>query len=195
MTNEDRSRPVLFAGENPVMRLFRPGTDKVLALASYWHAGYSEYGEGSALLLWTHPSESGLAAPLHAVYADNLEVARLVSRKFNQYFAGFAELGFGALEPELAIFAVQGDGRNGLRVTCSTGGTTVDLAWEGVLDAYQFRARRSLGDAQYDLCSVICPVGGASITVNGVRAAGDLKRDGERESSAFLALAESWAAV
>src|SRR5690348_12340534 len=96
MPPTEPKRPIVFSGENSIIRLFRPGGDDIIAAASYWRCTYSESGEGNALVIWTDPVATGLGdrAP-HAVYADNLAVGRLVATTFNQYFRGFVNHGFG----------------------------------------------------------------------------------------------------
>ena len=46
MTDPDLKHPVVFAGENPLILLYRPGGDNVVAVASYWRYVYSAEGEG-----------------------------------------------------------------------------------------------------------------------------------------------------
>src|SRR5690348_49839 len=72
LASSEPKRPVVFSGENSMIRLFRPGGDEIIAAASYWRCTYSEHGEGNALVIWTDPSATGLGdvAP-HAIYADN----------------------------------------------------------------------------------------------------------------------------
>lgn len=38
---------VIFSGENPGLTLYKPGTEQVVAAASYWRCVYSEHGFGS----------------------------------------------------------------------------------------------------------------------------------------------------
>ncbi len=48
-------RPVVFAGENPLIMLYRPGGDELVAVASLWHCAYSEQGPGHSLVIWVEP--------------------------------------------------------------------------------------------------------------------------------------------
>src|SRR5947207_3050614 len=126
MTTSEPKRPVVFSGENSMIRLFRSGNDDLVAAASYWRCTYSEPGEGNALVIWVDPVPTGLGdlAP-HAVYADNLAMGRLVTTTFNQYFRGYESRGFGEMVPQPARFFQVGDGRRQHRVTCLTGPTTI----------------------------------------------------------------------
>jgi hypothetical protein len=185
-------RPVVFAGENPVMRLYRPGSDDVVALASYWRSTWSEQGEGSALLLWLDPAASGAGAAQHAIFADNAAMAGLVTERFNQYFARFKDHDWVSLEPAPARFSLIVDGSRSYRVLCSSAGASVELAWRSFLDVYQIRAQNEFGSHAFEVTSTICPVAEATIAVDGALVAGEVKREGDRESSAFVAFAETW---
>ena len=44
---------VVFAGENPLIMLYRPGGEDLVAVASLWSARYTEHGSGTSLLVWT----------------------------------------------------------------------------------------------------------------------------------------------
>jgi hypothetical protein len=189
-------RPVVFSGENSMIRLFRSGSEDIVAAASYWRCTFSEFGEGNALVIWADPVASGLgdAAP-HAVYADNLAMGRMVTTEFNQYLRGYQNRGFGELAPRPARFFQQGDGRRQHRVTCLTGDVTIELLWQDVLDASLCVLDNTSGSRKFEVSTVICPCARASISVNGKSATAEIRRQkGSTDSSAFLALSETWVA-
>jgi hypothetical protein len=196
MTAPEPKRPVVFSGENSMIRLFRPGSDDIIAGASYWRGTYSEHGEGNALVIWANPAATGLGdlAP-HAVYADNLALGQFVAVTFNQYFRGYQNRGFGEMTPQPARFFQQGYGRRQHRVTCVAEQVTIELLWQDVLDAALEFLENTSGARRFDVSTVICPCARASITVNDKAAAGEVKRGpGPTASSAFLALSETWVA-
>ncbi len=45
-------RPVVFAGANPLILLYRPGGNDLVAVASLWQCAYAEPGPGHSLVLW-----------------------------------------------------------------------------------------------------------------------------------------------
>ncbi|HLZ08896.1 MAG TPA: hypothetical protein VKT80_09935 [Chloroflexota bacterium] len=187
-------RPVVFSGENSMIRLFQSGGDEIVAAASYWRCTYSEFGEGNALVIWADPVVTGLGelAP-HAVYADNLAMGRLVTTQFNQYLRGYQNRGFGEMLPKPARFFQQGDGRRQHRVTCLTGNVTIELLWKDVLDASLCVFDNTSGDRKFEVTSVICPCAHASISVDGKFVAAEVRHQpGTTDSSAFLALSETW---
>jgi hypothetical protein len=196
MAAAEPRRPVIFSGENSMIRLFRAGGDEIIAGASYWRCTYSEHGEGNALIIWADPVATGLSdlAP-HAIYADNLAMGQLVATTFNQYFRGYQNRGFGEMIPKPARFFQQGYSHRQHRVTCYTDQATIELLWQDVLDANLQFLENTSGPSKFDVSTVICPCAQASITIDGTAATGEIRRGpGPTDSSAFLALSETWVA-
>jgi hypothetical protein len=53
----------MIAGENPMIVLYRPGSDEVVAIASMWTCSWSEAGQGRALVIWADAEATGLGDP------------------------------------------------------------------------------------------------------------------------------------
>jgi hypothetical protein len=191
----DRKQPVIFAGENHMITLFRPGSVQIAVSVSCWRCTYSEHGEGWVLVVFNDPSASGLdALPVNVVYADNAALARMVATRFNQYFDGFRDRGYAELDPQAARFSQQGDDGRHHRIVCATDALTVELTWQDMLDAGLEIFYNTSGPIPYDVSAVICHCTRGSIMVNGKSARGEIKRiAGETYSSAFLAFSETWA--
>lgn len=190
----EAKRPVVFAGENPLLTLYRPGNDEVIAAASYWRCSYSEQGEGNVLVIWIDPTASGLAevAP-RGIYTDNVALGRMVWTNFNQHFRPFQNRGIAELEPRAARFVQQADGRRLHRVTCSTGVTTIELLWRDALDVFQMAATATVGGQSYEVTNMVLPCAQASITVDGLLVPGEVRQpQGRYRSSAFIAFCETW---
>lgn len=190
-------RPVALCGENPGITLYRPGTEEIVAVAGYWRCVYSPFGDGEAILIWADPDGSGLGEKaLHAIYADNLPMARYIVATFNQHFPEFRDFGFGALEPLPARFFQESQSGSYHRAVCHAEGRVVELVWSDPLDRKLLLwPDFACGEQSFDLSTVICPCGSASITVDGRRVAGEVQVVGEGEasqSSAFLAFCETW---
>ena len=83
MTEPIAQHGIKIAGENPMIVLYRPGSDDIFVLASMWTARYSPVGSGHALLIWADPGESGLGAgaPI-GIYTDNPALAEYVWEHF-----------------------------------------------------------------------------------------------------------------
>jgi hypothetical protein len=197
MANEGGT--VIFSGENPGLTLYKPGTEQVVAAASYWRCVYSEHGEGNALLIWVDPGGSGLGelAP-HAIYTDNPGVAQIVAQRFTQHFGTFSEHGFGSMEPTHARFFQESDSRWYHRVVANTGDEVIELVWWDVAE-YQMVNRKDydLGPSKWDLATVICPCRSATISVSNQQVTGEVQFSSEGDqakSSAFLAFSETWVA-
>lgn len=188
---------VIFSGENPGLTLYKPGTEQVVAAASYWRCMYSEHGEGNALLIWVDPNNSGLGGLVpHAIYTDNAGVARLVADRFTQHFGTFSEHGFGSMEPTHARFFQESDSRWYHRVVANPGSSVIELVWWDVAE-YQMVNRKDyqLGPSTWDLATVICPCRSAEIRVANQPVAGDVRFSndgGQAKSSSFLAFSETW---
>ncbi len=190
----DPERPVVFTGENPGITLYRPGTDQMVASASYWLSSSSSDGEGSALMIWIDPEAPGLSDfPSPSIYADNAALARMLNRDLNQHFPAFRDRGFTDLEPQQARFSQQANGKKQHRIVCWTATSTIEIIWTDVADAFQKMNVSTLGGRDWRVGNVICPCAGGSITVDGTLVAGEIRRsDALNSSSAFLAFAESW---
>lgn len=192
-------RPVVFAGENPNLTLYRPqagGAPVMVASASFWRCAWSPAGAGSVLVVWSDPEASGLGehAP-RAVLADNQALGRLVAGRFVQHFAEFRGRGVAAMPPRPARFACRPGHDGSLTVTCTAGRQRVELAWRAPEDPYLRAAEEPYGDAAYHVLSVLRPCDQGEIAVDGRRLPGRPLRselDGQPHSSAFLAHSETW---
>lgn len=188
---------VVFAGENPLVMLYAPGTDDVVAVASYWKCSYSEQGEGQALVIWVDPDRSGLGeeAPL-GIFTDNPAMARLVWDHFNSHFDRLQGHGIEDVELRAARFTQQADGLRLHRVSCSVGATMIELEWRDALEVFHTLTTTTVGESDWEVTSVICPCADGGIRVNGVAATGEVHQpEGDFRSSTFLAFAESWVRI
>jgi hypothetical protein len=200
MTPEVRYlRPVVFAGENPNLTLYRPagGAPPVMVVAaSFWRCTWSPAGTGSVLVVWADPAASGLGenAP-RAVWADNEPLGRLVTGRFVRHFVEFRGRRIAETAPRPADFAARSGHDGSLSVTCTAGGQRIELAWRAAEDPYLRAAEEPYGDVAYHVSSVLRPCGQADVAVDGRRLPGRPLRselDGQPHSSAFLAHSETW---
>jgi hypothetical protein len=191
-----KKRPVIFAGENHLITLYRPGSDAAVAGISCWRCAYSEHGEGFVLALWCDPEAIQMPnLPPTAVYTDNEAMGRMVMKRFNQYFAGFENRRLTEIEPEPARFMQQADGRRLHRITAVTADLSIELLWREVFDAALEIFDNRSGPEPYDVSAVICPCRHGAISVNGLPLRGEVRVPaGESASSAFLAFSETWVA-
>lgn len=188
---------VVFAGENPLLMLYRPGTDQPVAVASYWRCGYSAAGAGEALVIWVDPEASGLGdrAPV-GVFTGNAAMAGLVWERFNRHFDRLQGHGIEECEPLPARFTQQADGPRLHRVACSFGTTTIELEWRDALEVFHTVTTPEVGGSQWEVTNVVCPCANAGISVDGVPIVGEVHQpEGEYRSSAFLAFAETWVRI
>ena len=194
MTEPQQKRPVVFAGENPILQLFRAGSEEAVASASVWRCTYSEQGVGTVLSVWMDPAESGLGEQaVTGIYADNAELARMVWENFNRHFGSFQNRGLDEAEVRPARFVEEAGGRRSHRITCAAGTERIDLLWQDVQDVFHSVGSATFGETTWEITNVVCPCTRGSITVNGRSVAGEVRQTGGTfQSSAFLAFCESW---
>jgi hypothetical protein len=181
---------IKIAGENPMIILYRPGSDDIVVLVSMWTARFSPVGSGRALLIWADPTESGLGsdAPI-GMYADNAELAGYVWEHFYRDYDTIRGRGIETGPPIQARFSEASGGDRFYRITCVAGTTTIELEWRDVLDTFQVMTRLT----GFETSAVARPCAGAEVRVNGVAARGEIHQpEGWFGSSAALAFAETW---
>ncbi|HEV2127079.1 MAG TPA: hypothetical protein VGR22_00495 [Thermomicrobiales bacterium] len=185
---------VAFAGDNPLLMLYRPDTEEVIAVASYWRCAWSPEGAGEALVIWVDPAASGLDEQAPAgIFADNTAMAHLVWVQFNSQFDRLQGRGIEDREIQPARFTMLADGIRLHRVTCAAGATTIELEWRDALEAVHMVATPRVGSSRWEVTNVVLPCAGAAIRVDGIEIAGEVHQpEGIYRSSAFLAFAESW---
>lgn len=190
----NKRRPVLFAGENHLITLYRPGSDAAMVWTSCWHCTYSADGEGTVLFMRVD-QETTIRhdLPPLAIYTDNPSLGRMITKRFNQYFDGFRDLGLAALALQSAQFIQYPNGRQSRRIVCTSGMHVIELVWEDIFDAAMELFYNTSGPIAYDVSAVICPCARGIIMVNGVPLPGETRVPaGDSASSAFLAFSETW---
>jgi hypothetical protein len=181
---------IKIAGENPMIVLYRSGSDEIVVLASMWTARYSPVGSGRALLIWADPRESGLgpAAPT-GIYTDNPELAGFVWEHFYRDYDTIRGRGIEARPPVPARFVEVSGGDQFHRISCVAATTTIELEWREVLDRFQVTTQLS----GFETSVVACPCAAADVRVDGAVARGEVHQpEGWFGSSAALAFAETW---
>ncbi|MDP8908370.1 MAG: hypothetical protein M3N47_04475 [Chloroflexota bacterium] len=194
MSEPELKRPVIFAGENPMILLYAPGSNDIVAAATYWRCVYSPEGEGNALIIWVDPAVSGRGdrAPC-GLYADNVTMALMVWTNFTQHFGPFQGRGIEDRMPQATRFFQVAEGRRQHRVTCAVGPSVIELLWQDAFDAFQTVTTPVVEGKAYEVASVVLPCARASITIDGHTVPGEVHHpEGFFQSSAFLAFCESW---
>lgn len=190
-------RPILFAGENPGMTLYFPGTEQVVAVASYWHCTDSPWGVGHALILWLETGITSATDIGHGcIFTDNLNLAQVLVKNLTQHFPEFRDIPIETLAYTSAHCEHTYDGAC-YKVVCLRPEVRVEIKWAEVLDRKQIIwSQFPAGHAVYDLTTVICPCRIGDIQINGKLTGGEVKisqtTDGLFSSTAFLAFAETW---
>jgi hypothetical protein len=190
----EQKSPVIFTGENPGLTLYAPGGERIAVAASYWRCTFSEYGEGNALIFCVDTPDLGT---WQAIYADNAAMGRFVTDTLTQHFGDFKELGLPSVAVRPGRFFQESDSRRYHRVVCHAEDRAIELVWRDVRDRQLLQVSDMvLGAGHFDLSTVICPCGAASITLDDAPIPGEVREsvdaNGKPSSSAFLAFAEAW---
>ena len=187
------TRGVMITGENPMIVLYRPASDDVVAIASMWTCTYSGAGEGRVLVIWVDPEASGLGdlAPV-GIFTDNPELARFIWANFYNDYTPIHGRGIEDAPLRAARFTEQSDGMRLHRVACTSGTTTIELEWRDVVEVFHALTYPT----GYEVSVVAAPCAAGVIIVNGAPAIGEIHRpEGWFKSSACLAFAETWIAL
>jgi hypothetical protein len=183
----------MVTGENPMIVLYRPGSDEVVAIASSWTCTYSEVGTGRALVIWADPEATGLGtlAPV-GIYTDNLALARFVWANFYNDYDPIHGRGIEDAPLRRAVFTEQSGGQRFHRITCTSGATKIELEWREALEVFHIVTYPT----GFEASVVAAPCASGTITVNGNQAIGEVHRpEGWFKSSAALAFADTWIAL
>ena len=186
-------RGVMIAGENPMIVLYRPGSDEVIAIASVWTSRYSPAGTGRVLIIWCDPEATGLgeAAPV-GIFADNPELATYVWVNFYKDYEPIHGHGIDDLPVREAHFEEVNEGPDFHRISCRAGSTSIDLEWRDALDVFQ----KVTYPTGFEVSVIAVPCARAAIVVNGTAGVGEVHHpEGWFGSSAISAFAETWIAL
>ena len=187
-----RQRSLAFIGANAGLALHPVDTHGVQipgepasCFASFWMADWSRWGQGNALLVATLKGWRS--------YGANEYFAASLAAELTRHFPEAARFPLTGISHTLDEFDVELDAGSGLRAT----GRKAEVAISGVLDRRQFAAPDfQLGNTSASLSNVYLPCGTGTLTEFGVEWPGAAAvYPGPRgpASSAFLAVAESWA--
>ena len=180
---------VVLTGENPFLRLSEKDGDPNSTDASYWRILFCPAGPGHVLYL-----KSELTHGHWRIYSDNIAMARWLQSTVQ-----------GMLNPETAnldtpvhdaVFTRSGDPRYFWTETVTTLDEEIALTWYDAGDPLLIHTQPNEQPGRpYGVCTVLVPVMGARLTVNGVQAAGKpwpREREGQPFSTCALAFSESW---
>ena len=189
---DTRRRSLAFIGANAGLALHPvdptgaqiPG-EPASCFATFWLADWSRWGQGHALLVATLQGWRS--------YGANEYFAASLATELTCYLPEAARFPLGAISHTQDEFDVELDAGRGIRAT----GRKAELVISGVLDRRQFAAPHfQLGDGSASLSNVYLPCSTGTLKEFGVEWPGAASvYPGPRgpSSSAFLAVAESWA--
>ena len=180
---------VIVTGENPFIRLSETDGGEITTNASFWRIIFSPAGPGHVLYL-----KSDLTDGEWRIYSDNIAMTRWLQATVQ-----------GMLNPELADlslpvidadFTRSGDYRDFWTESLTSFDEEISLTWYSPGDPLLIHTDPKADPARpYGVCTVLVPVSGARLVINGIAAAGTpwpREREGRPFSTSALAFSESW---
>ena len=187
MTNATDANRVVLTGENPFIRLSPTDGEDNTTDASFWRIIFSPAGPGHVLYI-----NSELTDNAWRIYSDNIAMARwLQSTVQGMLNAATADHSIPVIE---ASFDKHGDMRDFWTETVLAADEEIALTWYGAGDPLLVHTEPS-PERRYGVCTILVPVTGARLTLNGAQASGQAwprERDGRPFSTCALAFSESW---
>jgi hypothetical protein len=187
MTSATDANRVVLTGENPFIRLSPTDGEDNTTDASFWRIIFSPAGPGHVLYI-----NSELTDNAWRIYSDNIAMARwLQSTVQGMLNAATADHSIPVIE---ASFDKHGDMRDFWTETVLTADEEIALTWYGAGDPLLVHTEPS-PERRYGVCTILVPVTGARLTLNGAQASGQpwpRERDGRPFSTCALAFSESW---
>ena len=190
-------RPVVFAGDAPVLRLFRGDDEKPIVAAAYLRAAYSERGAGRVLYVWLARDAGGpWSGP--AAFTDNPKLPRFLAQRIVSHLPEFAGMSLEDSPVESARFERIDDLGVGYSVVATVGEHRVVAEWRDPRDRRVIHVRGfTMGPDRMDLTTLMVPCGQARLTIDGWRADGLVRTaagDDHAQSSAYVAVGTAWTA-
>ncbi|MBI5930200.1 MAG: hypothetical protein HY862_12890 [Chloroflexi bacterium] len=190
---------IIFCGENPEMKLYRPDHEQPVAVASYWRCTFSPHGIGNALVIWAG-SDTPDAPLLQGIYTDNFELGRWLADTFVQHFDDFQGRGWPQIQLTQARFIQEMDSRRYQRVVAYSATDHLVLTWDEASAQRLFHVPQLTtglhGETKHDVYTVICPCKSGSMVINGQAVEGQVRSNlydpNWPRCTAFMAFSETW---
>ena len=188
--NFDRPGKVWVSGENPGIRLLDKQDGNSLALVSYWRIHWSPYGPGHVCYVTTGDGK-GPGNVRIALYDNQRLFEYLTKEILGTFDKTYLDQPFTPVSG--AKFNLTGDSLKERRETCESGQYKVELVWRDFAPGF---LRDILPGARtpnpFGLTYFRVPTRSAEIIINGRKVAGQPYPQGQGDSTAFLALGETW---
>jgi hypothetical protein len=181
---------VLCCGENPFIRLSETGDGPETTVASFWRNVLSPAGPGHVLFL-----NSELTEGRWRIWSDNIAMTRWLQGTIQGWLN--PELADLSIPVEEAEFDKAGDPHRFYTEYVTGNDAALSLTWHDLGDPLMIHTSPGTGpdERPYGVNTVLIPVAGARLTLNGAQAGGTSwprERDGRPFSTSALAFCESW---
>ncbi|MDQ2761951.1 MAG: hypothetical protein M3Y22_00110 [Pseudomonadota bacterium] len=180
---------MILTGENPFIRLSGKDDGATTTNASFWRIITCPAGPGHVLYL-----NSELTKNRWRIYSDNIAMARWLQATVQGMLN--AETADRAIRVTEAQFSKSGDPRYFWTERVVARGEEISLTWYDIGDPLLIHTQPNAEPGRpYGVCTLLIPALSASLSRNGVEAAGQAwprERQGRPFSTCALASAESW---
>lgn len=181
------SNRVIVTGENPFIRLSATDGGPTTTDASYWRILFSPGGPGHVLYI-----KSELTGGDWHIYSDNIAMTRWLQGTVQGMLN--SETADQSIPVIDADFHKHGDMRSFWTEIIVSHDEEISMTWYDLGEPLLVHTTPS-GERPYGVCTVLIPVSGARLSVNGAQATGQSwprERDGRPFSTSALAFSESW---
>lgn len=180
---------VMLTGENPFIRLSSKDDGATTTNASFWRIITCPAGPGHVLYL-----NSELTENRWRIYSDNIAMARWLQATVQGMLN--AETADRAIPVTEAQFSKSGDPHYFWAERVAARGEEISLTWYDIGDPLLIHTQPNAEPGRpYGVCTLLIPALSASLSRNGVEAAGQAwprERQGRPFSTCALAFSESW---
>ena len=190
---------VEWSGENPGIYLRDTPDGDWVTLGIFFRIVLSPHGRGQTMIVLDEPDESkGYPEATNICLTDNEALTQYLVREFMSKFPSFrGRAGLDAMTwMPLNAVCTAGDMKSNYSETASASGLEVIMTWEGLDEPFAAEVgREHSATGQHEMYSVFFEAQDATISVNGVRLAGQVTNRqflGRTMSTAFVAVSETW---
>jgi hypothetical protein len=187
MAQVEKRGDVLWSGDNPLIVLRDPDGRERTALALF-RVDHSPAGPGNAVFLITELGEQRIAV----CFADHAPLGRWLRDEIVGTLPEFASHDFRDMPIRSGRF-VQLASPGTWSVLVATDDGELRLGWAGLEPPFNLRVPAgTVASIPFDLETMVYRARQAEVVLGGTRAPGEVVREADGGSSAFLALNETW---
>jgi hypothetical protein len=188
MAQVEKRGNVLWSGDNPLIVLKDPGDGRERTAVALFRVDHSPVGSGNAVFIITDlPAER-----VRACFTDHPPLGRWLRDEIVGTLPEFAAHDFRDMPIRNARF-VQLASPGARSVLIATDAGEIRLTWRALEEPFNLRVRAgTVATIPFDLETMVYRARRAEVAIGDTLAPGEVAREADGGSSAFLALNETW---